>query len=210
MQQLKNGGYIKSNKVEEAMIKIDRALFVPSKYINEAYDDKPIPIGFGQTVSAPSIVSYMTELLQLDEGHKVLEIGTGSGYQTAILAYLVKETGHVWSIERIKELSEFSRQNLEKVGLLNYVTLIVGDGSIGYELESPYDRIIITAASPRIPNFIKIQLKNTGKAVLPVGDRYEQKLVIIEKDKYGNLNIKYDIGVIFVPLVGLDGFLENN
>jgi len=208
---LKEGGFIKTEKVEEAMINVDRSIFVPQKYINESYEDKPLPIGYGQTISAPSIVAYMTELLELREGDKVLEIGTGSGYQTAILSYIVKEKGLIISIERIKELSEIAYKNLEKLGLHKNVKLIVGDGSIGYENDKPYDRILITAASPKIPNFIYDQLKNGGIAVMPVGPIEEQKLVVLKKDELGKITIEYNISVIFVPLIGYNGFkLSNN
>lgn len=208
---LKEGGFIKTEKVEEAMINVDRSIFVPQKYINESYEDKPLPIGYGQTISAPSIVAYMTELLELREGDKVLEIGTGSGYQTAILSYIVKEKGLIISIERIKELSEIAYKNLEKLGLHKNVKFIVGDGSIGYENDKPYDRILITAASPKIPNFIYDQLKNGGIAVMPVGSIEEQKLVVLKKDELGKITIEYNISVIFVPLIGYNGFkLSNN
>lgn len=208
---LKEGGFIKTEKVEEAMINVDRSIFVPQKYINELYEDKPLPIGYGQTISAPSIVAYMTELLELREGDKVLEIGTGSGYQTAILSYIVKEKGLIISIERIKELSEIAYKNLEKLGLHKNVKLIVGDGSIGYENDKPYDRILITAASPKIPNFVYDQLKNGGIAVMPVGSIEEQKLVVLKKDELGKITIEYNISVIFVPLIGYNGFkLSNN
>jgi len=208
---LKEGGFIKTEKVEEAMINVDRSIFVPQKYINESYEDKPLPIGYGQTISAPSIVAYMTELLELREGDKVLEIGTGSGYQTAILSYIVKEKGLIISIERIKELSEIAYKNLEKLGLHKNVKLIVGDGSIGYENDKPYDRILITAASPKIPNFVYDQLKNGGIAVMPVGSIEEQKLVVLKKGELGKITIEYNISVIFVPLIGYNGFkLSNN
>jgi protein-L-isoaspartate(D-aspartate) O-methyltransferase len=207
---LKEGGFIKTEKVEEAMINVDRSIFVPQKYINESYEDKPLPIGYGQTISAPSIVAYMTELLELREGDKVLEIGTGSGYQTAILSYIVKEKGLIISIERIKELSEIAYKNLEKLGLHKNVKFIVGDGSIGYENDKPYDRILITAASPKIPNFIYDQLKNGGIAVMPVGSIEEQKLVVLKKDELGKITIEYNISVIFVPLIGYNGFKISN
>ncbi|MFP3143874.1 MAG: protein-L-isoaspartate O-methyltransferase [Caldisphaera sp.] len=207
---LKEGGFIKTEKVEEAMINVDRSIFVPQKYINESYEDKPLPIGYGQTISAPSIVAYMTELLELREGDKVLEIGTGSGYQTAILSYIVKEKGLIISIERIKELSEIAYKNLEKLGLHKNVNFIVGDGSIGYENDKPYDRILITAASPKIPNFIYDQLKNGGIAVMPVGSIEEQKLVVLKKDELGKITIEYNISVIFVPLIGYNGFKISN
>ena len=209
VEKLKNEGYIRSERIERAMLEIDRSIFVPEKYLHKAYDDIPLPVGYGQTISAPSIVAYMTELLQPAEGSKVLEVGTGSGYQTAIIAYLVKEQGHVWSIERVRELSDMAREKLKEVNLLQYVTLIVGDGSVGYKEGQPYDRIIITAACPKIPSFVKEQLKEGGIAVLPVGGKYEQRLAVVHKYRNHELNIKYDISVLFVPLVGVEGFEVN-
>ncbi len=207
---LKKSGFIKTKKVEDAFLNVDRSLFVLPQHLDEAYEDKPLPIGFGQTISAPSIVAYMTELLEVDEGNKILEIGTGSGYQTAILSYLVKERGLIISIERIRELSEMAYKNLEKLSLYKNVKLIVGDGSLGYEEDKPYDRIIITAATPSIPNFINTQLKNNGIAVLPIGTLDEQRLAIIKKDEFGKIEIHYDISVIFVPLIGYYGFKLSN
>ncbi|MCE4608696.1 MAG: protein-L-isoaspartate(D-aspartate) O-methyltransferase [Caldisphaeraceae archaeon] len=209
IEKLKKEGYIRSERVERAMLEIDRSIFVPEKYLHKAYDDIPLPVGYGQTISAPSIVAYMTELLQLAEGLKVLEVGTGSGYQTAIIAYLVKEQGHVWSIERVRELSDMAREKLKEVDLLQYVTLVVGDGSIGFKEGQPYDRIIITAACPRIPSFVGEQLKEGGIAVLPVGGKYEQRLAVVYKHQDHELSIKYDISVLFVPLVGVEGFEAN-
>ncbi len=212
---LKEEGYITSSKVERALLRVARDIFVPEEYRDLAYEDRPLPIGYGQTISAPSIVAYMTELLDPDIGMKVLEIGTGSGYQAAILAEIVAPSdvdksrwGHVWSIERIKELAEFAKRNLEKAGYSDRVTVIVGDGTLGYEEAAPYDRIIVTAAAPDIPKPLLDQLKPGGKLVAPIGDMIAQHLIVVEKDQEGRVYKRPTLEVIFVPLVGEYGWPE--
>ena len=205
VEMLKELGYIKSRKVEQAMLKVPRELFVPPEYRDMAYLDRPLPIGYGQTISAPSIVAYMTELLDPDRGMKVLEVGTGSGYQAAILAEIVGDEGHVWSIERIPELAETARRNLEKAGYGDRVTVIVGDGTLGYPDAAPYDRIIVTAAAPSVPPPLEEQLKEGGRLVAPIGDYIAQELVVGEK-RGGVMVYRRDIEVIFVPLVGRYGW----
>ncbi|MEB3773755.1 MAG: protein-L-isoaspartate(D-aspartate) O-methyltransferase [Desulfurococcales archaeon] len=202
---LRELGYIRSRRVEEALLKVPREEFVPPEYRGLAYEDRPLPIGYGQTISAPSIVAYMTELLDPGPGMKVLEVGTGSGYQAAVLAELVGEEGHVWSIERIPELAEWARGNLERTGYGDRVTVIVGDGSLGYPKAAPYHRIIVTAAAPAIPPPLEEQLMEGGRIVAPVGDMIAQDLVVGEK-RGGAMVYRRDIGVIFVPLVGEYGW----
>jgi protein-L-isoaspartate(D-aspartate) O-methyltransferase len=213
IKELKEEGYIFSEKVERAMLKVPREMFVPEDYRELAYVDRPLPIGHGQTISAPSIVAYMTELLRPDIGHKVLEVGTGSGYQAAVLAEIVAPSeaprdlwGHVYSIERIPELAEFARKNLERTGYSERVTVIVGDGTKGYPQRAPYDRIMVTAAAPDIPKPLVEQLKPSGIMVIPVGSMWEQNLVVVEKDLSGNIKVRKDIEVIFVPLIGEYGW----
>ncbi|GAB6148269.1 protein-L-isoaspartate(D-aspartate) O-methyltransferase [Stetteria hydrogenophila] len=215
VEELKAMGYIRSWKVERAMLKVPREEFVPEDLRLYAYEDRPLPIGYGQTISAPSIVAYMTELLDPDVGHKVLEVGTGSGYQAAVLAEIVapedaprEEWGHVWSIERIPELAEFARRNLERTGYADRVTVVVGDGTLGLPEEAPFDRIIVTAAAPRIPEPLLDQLKPGGRLVAPVGDRWAQDLVLAVKNESGEVEEVRTIPVIFVPLVGRYGFRE--
>ncbi len=205
VEMLKELGYIKSRKIEQAMLKVPRELFVPPEYRDLAYVDRPLPIGYGQTISASSIVAYMTELLDPDRGMKVLEVGTGSGYQAAILAEIVGDEGHVWSIERIPELAEIARRNLEKAGYSNRVTVIVGDGTLGYPDAAPYDRIIVTAAAPSVPPPLEEQLREGGRLVAPIGDYIAQELVVGEK-RGGVMVYRRDIEVIFVPLVGRYGW----
>ncbi len=193
-----------SDKVYKAMLKVPRHLFVPEKYKIEAYVDTPLPIGFGQTISAPHMVAIMCELLDLKEGDKVLEVGTGCGYHAAVVAELVGKKGKVITIEVIPELAEMARANLKALGYDN-VKVIVGDGSKGYEPEAPYDKIYVTAAAPEIPEPLIKQLKPGGRMVIPVGDTV-QWLYVVEKDKDGNVK-KWNWGSVrFVPLKGDYGF----
>jgi len=187
-------------RVLDAMRRVPRHLFVPPSHQFHAYDDHPVPIISGQTVSQPFMVGLMTERLSLKGEERVLEIGTGSGYQTAILAELC---GHVWSVERIAEVHEFARRNL--AGRDN-VTLVLGDGTEGYPEAAPFDRILVTAgAPPEIPAPYIDQLAEGGILVIPSGDRGEQTLKIVTK-KDGEILMKDDIGCVFVPLIGRRGW----
>ncbi len=208
VERLRMEGYIHSEKVYKAMLRVPRELFVPEPYRDLAYIDRPLPIGHGQTISAPSIVAYMTELLDPDVGLKVLEVGTGSGYQAAVLAEIVAPSdaprdtwGHVYSIERIPELAEQARKNLERAGYIDRVTVIVGDGARGYPEEAPYPRIMVTAAAPRIPEPLLEQLEPGGRLVAPVGDYYEQVLYLVIKTRDGRIIKEPKLPVIFVPLI---------
>ena len=193
-----------SRKVYEAIRKVPRHLFVPESYKNEAYVDTPLPIGYGQTISAPHMVAIMCELLDLREGDKVLEVGKGCGYHAAVTAEIVGKSGKVISIEYIPELAERARAILKALGYDN-VEVIVGDGSKGYEKEAPYDKIYVTAAAPDIPKPLIEQLKPRGRMVIPVGDSV-QWLIIVEKDESGNVRKKNWGSVRFVPLRGEYGF----
>jgi len=193
-----------SRKVYEAIKKVPRHLFVPERYKDEAYVDTPLPIGHGQTISAPHMVAIMCELLDLKEGDKVLEVGTGCGYHAAVVAEIVGKKSKVVSIEYIPELAERARTILKALGYDN-VEVIVGDGSKGYENEAPYDKIYVTAAAPDIPKPLVDQLKPGGKMVIPVGDSV-QWLIIVEKDKEGNVRKRNWGSVRFVPLRGEYGF----
>ncbi len=194
---------IKDKKVISAFLKVPREEFVPENLREYAYDDGPLPIGEGQTISQPYIVALMTECLNLKGDEKVLEIGTGSGYQAAILA----EIGcKVYSIERIPVLAERAKRILEK---LNYnVKIKIGDGTIGWEEYAPYDRIIVTAAGPEIPDSLISQLsENGGRLVMPVGDRFVQDLILVIKngEKLEKINLG---GCQFVPLIGKEAWKE--
>lgn len=186
---------IKDERIVAAMKKVPRHLFVPSDMIDYAYNDEPVPIGEGQTISQPYIVAYMTEALNLKPEDKVLEIGTGSGYQTAILAEMVSE---VYTVEIIASLSLRAQELLTKLGYQN-IHFKIGDGSLGWEENSPYDAIIVTAAPARIPRPLEEQLKLDGRMVIPVGSAF-QELFLVTKEKQG-LKKKKLLPVRFVPLI---------
>lgn len=199
---------LKSEEVIRAMLSVPREEFVPPRYKELAYLDTPLSIGYGQTISAPHMVAIMTEALKPSRGNKVLEIGAGSGYQAAIIAEIVKPEGHVWTVEIVPELAKFAEENLRRTGYSDYVTVIVGDGSRGYEGAAPYDRIIVTAAAPRVPEPLISQLREGGRIVIPVGDAYVQTLKIVEK-KGGTLHVEDSVPCVFVPLLGEYGFKKD-
>lgn len=192
---------VSDRRVLEAMRKIPRHLFVPEELRHAAYDDRPLPIGEGQTISQPYIVAVMTEQLELSPGDRVLEIGTGSGYQAAILAELA---GNVISIERLPRVAEKARQNLARAGVTG-VEVIVGDGTKGYPPRAPYDAIIVTAAAPEIPRPLIDQLAEGGRLVAPVGSREYQELIKLVKRGERIEPIQLG-GVCFVPLIGQFGW----
>jgi protein-L-isoaspartate(D-aspartate) O-methyltransferase len=193
-----------SERVIRAMSRVPREHFVPQAYLSRAYDDTPLFIGAGQTISAPHMVAIMCDLLDLQEGMKVLEVGGGSGYHAAVMAGLVGPSGHVYSIERLPELANQAQENLAKAGIEN-VAIIVGDGSIGLALHAPYDRISVAATAPRVPEPLKQQLKPGGKMVLPVGRGYQELVLVTRKNGFA---IEEKMGVAFVPLIGEKGFKE--
>lgn len=188
-------------RVLEVMRKVPRHLFVPKEHEASAYADHPIHIGTGQTISQPYIVALMTQMLEPMPDRKILEIGTGSGYQTAILAELA---GHVWTIERHESLAVAARQRLNELGYKNF-NVIIGDGSIGYADAMPYDGIIVTAAGPQIPSALKEQLAVGGRLVCPIGARETQKLLLVRRDATG-FTEEEGIGCVFVPLIGKYGW----
>jgi protein-L-isoaspartate(D-aspartate) O-methyltransferase len=202
-------GLASNPRVLRALMKVPRHLFVPPEYVDMAYEDRPLPIGYGQTISAPGVVARIAELLDPQPGEKVLDVGAGSGYQAAVLAELVAPSdapreswGHVWSIEIIPELAETARANLEAAGYSDRVTVVVGDGSKGYPPAAPYMRIAVGAAAPEVPRPLIEQLAPGGRLVMPVGDSLSQRLVVVEKAADGSITTRSDIEVIFVPLVG--------
>jgi protein-L-isoaspartate(D-aspartate) O-methyltransferase len=196
---MKKSGFLNDDKVESVIRKIPRHEFVPTSLKEEAYEDIPLSIMKNQTISQPSVVSRMTEWLDVREGQKILEIGSGSGWQTAILSYLVGH-GKVYSIERHSELVEFAKKNLDKLGITN-VTVILGDGSLGFLEESPFNRIIITAACKKVPEPLLEQLSTNGLLIAPVGE-FPQSLVLLKKTSDGIVEIKNQPGYVFVPLLG--------
>jgi len=195
---------ITDKKVLDAMYRVRRENFIPSSLRDRAYGNYPLPIGENQTISQPYIVALMTQALQVEPEHRVLEIGTGSGYQTAILAELASV---VYSVERLESLLERARTNLYSQGYKN-VLLVLGDGTKGLPEYAPYDRIMVTAASPKVPQALIDQLKNGGKMVIPVGGKFVQDLILIEKALNGRIYKSSLGGCRFVPLVGEQGWKE--
>jgi protein-L-isoaspartate(D-aspartate) O-methyltransferase len=191
---------IKDEKIIEAFLKVQRHLFVPEKYRSKAYGDHPLPIGEGQTISQPYIVAFMTHVLNLSRSDKVLEIGTGSGYQAAILGEL---SDHVFTIEINEPLGRRADRLLKELGYFN-VKVKVGDGYKGWKEHAPFDAIIVTCAPTHVPNPLKEQLKEGGRMIIPVGESYAQKLIYLEKAG-GELIQKSELPVRFVPMIDPSG-----
>ncbi len=192
---------IRDPEVLRAMGKVPRHEFVLPSDWDEAYADHPVGIGCGQTISQPYIVAYMTQVLQVEAGMKVLEIGTGSGYQTAVLSVM---NTRVFTVERHAPLSEQARQLLVRIGYAGNIKFRVGDGTLGWAGEEPFDRIIVTAAAPTVPQALKEQLAIGGRMVIPAG-RSSQQLKIVTRTQKG-WRTRNDLGVIFVKLIGEQGF----
>ncbi|MEN8179978.1 MAG: protein-L-isoaspartate(D-aspartate) O-methyltransferase [Pseudomonadota bacterium] len=185
-------------RVMQAMKRVPRHIFVPAGARHQAYYNGPLPIGHGQTISQPYIVALMTDLLEPEAGDRILEVGTGSGYQAAVLSQVVEQ---VYTLEVIEPLSQ---QAAERFKQLNYTNIEcrVGDGYEGWPEESPFDGIIVTAAAPMIPPALIEQLKPGARLVIPIGQPYyHQDLVLVEKDAEGEITVKDILGVAFVPLV---------
>lgn len=198
-------GYLTKPETIEAMKKVPRHLFVPAEILEYAYEDTPLHIYEGQTISAPHMVAMMLELLVLKKGQRVLEIGTGTGYHAALVAELVGEEGHVYTMENNEKMYKFAVENLKKTGYSHIVTVIYADGSLGLKAHAPYDRIFLTCAAPKPPPPLFSQLKDEGILLVPVGGRFYQELyryrkrgAQLEKENFG--------GCIFVPLTGKYGF----
>ena len=209
VEKLYNQGYIKTEKVKEAMLKVPREEFMPLENSSYAYLDRPFPIGKGQTISAPHMVAIIAEKLELTDGMNILEIGTGFGYNAAVVAEIVGKKGHIYTIERIPALVEKSKENLNKTGYCDRVTVIEGDGTVGYPDKAPYDRVYGTASAPKIPEPLKEQLKIGGKLIIPMGSDYYQELVSVMRishDEYQTQNLG---GVVFVPMIGKHGWPED-
>ena len=186
-------------RVMQAMNTTPRHEFVPENQLDSAYDNRPLPIGYGQTISQPYIVALMTDLLNPEETHKVLEIGTGSGYQAAVLSELVDQ---VYSIEIVEPLAKRTAEKLKKLEYKNIDTLIA-DGYDGWPDHAPFDSIIVTAAISHIPPPLVNQLKNGGRMVIPVGTRFQtQYLTLVEKDAQGKITTRQILPVLFVPFTG--------
>ncbi|MEE9515086.1 MAG: protein-L-isoaspartate(D-aspartate) O-methyltransferase [Candidatus Brocadiales bacterium] len=196
-RQIKARG-VKDSRVLEAMLSVPRHLFVPEGRRIHSYEDRPLRIGSGQTISQPYIVALMTELLEVDEDDAVLEVGTGSGYQAAVLAEIVKR---VYTIEIKEELGLSAGRKFAEMGYTN-IDVHVGDGYDGLPEEAPFDGIIVTAAAPHVPEPLVRQLRPGGRMVIPVDERYGgQSLLLITKRDDGTLQMKNIIPVLFVPLL---------
>jgi protein-L-isoaspartate(D-aspartate) O-methyltransferase len=187
--------------VLQAMMKVNRELFVPNACKSLAYADMPLPIGHGQTISAPHMVAIMVQLLDLREGMKVLDIGAGSGYHAAVMAQLVGSTGYIYSVEIIPELVKMAGENLKAAGIEN-VTVVQGDGSLGLPEYAPYDRINVAASAPEVPKPLMDQLAKGGKMAVPVGSYYQELVLVTKEDGSTTQRL---MAVAFVPLVGRFG-----
>ena len=192
---------IRDQRVLAAMGKVPREEFIAGEDLGQAYADHPLPIGAGQTVSQPYIIAAMVEALDLQATDRVLEVGTGTGYQAAILAELASE---VWTIERHEELANKAREILARLGYRN-VYVIHGDGSVGLPEHAPFDKVLVAAAAPHIPESLVAQLKEGGRLVVPVGGRTEQQLHVVRKEG-GEIVVTIHDLCRFVPLVGAEGW----
>ena len=208
VDRYKKSGYITTEAMEEAVLKVPREEFMPEEYRNQAYIDQPFPIpGDGrQTISAPYMYPVTYEPLKLEPCSKILEVGAGSGYGAALARELVGEEGVVVSVEINKRTYEFARENLKSAGY-DDVIIVHGDGALGYEEKAPYDAISVTASTQKIPEPLKEQLAKPGRIIAPVGrsDYFGQDLVILEKDESGQMSERSIMKVQYVPLVREEG-----
>jgi protein-L-isoaspartate(D-aspartate) O-methyltransferase len=200
-EQLRARG-LGDERVLAAMASLPRHMFVPTPMRAQAYEDHAVPIGFDVTISQPYVVGWMSQALALDGHERVLEVGTGSGYQAAVLGKLARE---VYTIERVPVLARRASWILRALGIDN-VHVVVGDGSMGLPAHAPYDAIVVTAAAPSVPDELLAQLARGGRLVVPVGRAAIQSLRVIRRDDAGQLSITDRGGVVFVPLVGERGF----
>lgn len=196
---------VRDLEVLRAFDMVSRHEFLPQAVVHRAYEDAPIPIGYGQTASQPSLQALYMQILQLQPNDKVLEIGTGSGFQTAVLAQLVDR---VYSVERIRPLAVRARETLERLRISN-VALLVGDGTIGWSRYSPYDAILVAAGGPEIPEPLLDQLAVGGRMLVPVGSREAQRLVLVRRTPEGT-HYEEVLDVTFVPLLGRFGWEEGD
>jgi len=208
VENLEREGIIKSERVKRAFLQVPRYKFVSDRYKEYAHVDEPLPIPAGQTISAPHMVAIMLELAELEDGMNVLEVGAGSGWNAALIYELIKRK--VYTIERASDLVEFARKNLERAGYKDKVHVIWGDGTKGFPPNAPYDRIIVTAGAPKVPQPLIEQLKVGGKLLIPVGSYHlwQELLEVIKLDEDNKIKIKNHGGVAFVPLIGDHGWRE--
>lgn len=201
---LEKRGYLRTKRVKKAMLSVQRELFVPRIVRMDSYADRPLAIRGGQTISAPHMVAEMCEVAELEPGMNVLEIGAGSGYNAAVMARII-DPGHLYTTEVVKVLEDSARKNLESAGIEN-VTVIGDDGSIGLKEHGPFDRIMVTCASPGIPSPLVKQLRAGGILIIPVGDKFLQTLTLVRKDERGRTSREQRMGCVFVPMRGKHGF----
>jgi len=205
VRRLRSSGYVRTDEVERAMGAVPREAFLPENMSDEAYMDSPLPIGMGQTISAPHMVAIMEEELELAPGQKVLEVGGGSGYHAAVTAELVRPGGKVFTVERIPELAETAKSNIARAGYAGLVEVVLGDGSKGLPEKAPFDRIFVACGAPDIPAPLLEQLAEGGILLVPVGGRYCQDLIKLRKRR-GRITRESRGGCIFVPLIGEHGY----
>ncbi len=208
VENLVRWGYLKKPEVIQAFRKVPRHEFVPENIRDSSYSDQPLPIGHGQTISAPSMIAIMMESLGLVPGQKVLEIGAGSGYNAALTAEIIGQKGKVVTVERIAKLAEFAEANLRRIGY-GWVDVVAGDGTCGYEKGSPWDRILVTACAPDIPEPLIAQLKEGGKLGLPIGKHCMFQTWVVAEKLGKELEMHEFGGCSFVPLVGKYGWKED-
>jgi protein-L-isoaspartate(D-aspartate) O-methyltransferase len=201
---LERVGYIETEPVRRAMMAVRRELFVTGDNQRAAYADHPLDIGHGQTISAPHMVAIMVEAMRARPGHRVLEVGGGSGYHAAVIAEVVGPQGHVYAVERIEALAERARANIESADLADRVTVLVGDGSCGWPEHAPYDRISVACAAPRVPEPLQEELASGGMLLIPAGSHHVQELLRVTRRGTGFHTERLG-GCVFVPLVGKCG-----
>ena len=200
-----NNGYVTDERVLAAMEKVPRHEFIPAELRDQAYADSPLPIGMGQTISAPHMVGIMMQALELRPGHKVLEIGAGSGYHAALMGEMVRPGGMVYTVERLEPLGAKAAEAIERLHYDDVVKVIVADGSSGLAEHAPYDRITVAAAAPGVPRPLEEQLADGGRMLVPVGGQGYQDLMLVTRhgDKMERTGLG---GVVFVPLIGEHGY----
>jgi len=209
VENLQSYGYIKSEEVKEAMLKVPREEFMPLENKQYAYKDQPLPIGEGQTISAPHMVAIICDMLQIKKGMKILEIGSGFGYNAAVVAELIGPEGHLFTTERIAFLAKKAEENLKRTGYNKCVTVVHTDGTRGLEQEAPFDRIYATASAPKVPEPLKKQLKIGGRLLTPIGPQsYFQELICISRESEDKYESRKLGGVAFVPMIGEHGWPE--
>lgn len=209
VDKLSRNGYIKTDQVKNAMLFVPREEFIPPENRRYAYIDQPLPIGKGQTIPAPHMVAMICETLDLKRGMKILEIGSGFGYNAAVVAEIIGPEGHLFTTERIESLAKSARDNLKRTGFDQCVTVLHTDGTKGLKEEAPFDRIYATASAPKIPEPLKEQLKIGGRLLTPIGSRnHFQELICIVRLSENEYDSRKLGGVAFVPMIGKHGWPE--